>query len=447
MRKNEDITLKITDITSEGNGVGRHEGMAVFVPGTAVGDTALVKIVKLQKSYAYGKLLKLISPSDTRCDADCDSFPLCGGCVFRHIKYSEEKRIKTEIVKNALSRIGGLDIPVLPIMAGKDEGYRNKAQYPINGEGRVGFFAPRSHRIIPINNCRLQPPIFSEIARVFELWIKQYKVSIYNEQTGKGLVRHLYLRSSAKSEVLVTVVINGENLPHFEPLIEILRSMLGDKLCGFCININRKQTNVILGDVCKTLYGEGYLIDEICGVRLRVSPLSFAQVNHDMAEQLYTAAADAAAPEGKTVIDLYCGTGAIGLIMASRAKSVIGVEIVPQAVLDARFNAEHNGIKNARFICDDAAGAAAKLRDEGIKADVVVVDPPRKGCDAELLSIIAESFCPERIVYVSCDPATLARDLKILSGLGYRTLSATPADLFPRTAHVETVASLVREQA
>ena len=442
MRKNDEIILDIVDVTSEGSGVGKYEGMAVFVPQTAVGDTVRVKILKVQKSYAYGKAQKLISASNTRCDADCVVYEKCGGCVFRHINYEEEKRIKTEIVRNALLRIGGIDVPMGPIMFDRPDGYRNKAQYPINEEGRAGFFAARSHRIVPVDCCRLQPPVFSDIQKAFELFIKQYGISIYNEQTGKGLIRHLYIRSSAGGDVLVTVVINGEKLPHAEPFIEILKTMLGDKLSGVCINVNRQKTNVILGDTCRTLYGKGYIVDTICGVKLRVSPLSFAQVNHDMAQKLYSAAIDAACVEGKTVIDLYCGTGAIGLIAAARAKSVIGVEIVPQAVEDAIKNAAENGIENARFICDDAAGAAARLRDEGVTADVVIVDPPRKGCDSELLSIIANNFSPERIVYVSCDPATLARDLKILSTLGYSVRTATPADLFPRTAHVETVALL-----
>ncbi len=444
MQKNEDIKLLITDITGEGNGIGRHEGMAVFVPRTAVGDEAVVKIVKIQKNYAYGKLLEVIKPGESRIEPDCDCYRMCGGCVFRHIDYGEEKRVKSAIVRNALERIGGLDIPLNPILFDEANGYRNKAQYPISPEGRIGFFAARSHRIIPITDCRLQPPVFSDISRAFEFWIKQFSVSIYSEETGEGLIRHLYIRSAKSGDILITIVINGETLPHKEPLISLLSDMLGDKLAGVCININRKKTNVILGDRLKTLYGKPYITDELCGVKLRVSPLSFAQVNHDMAEKLYSAAADFAAPEGKTVIDLYCGTGAIGLSMAKRAKSVIGVEIVPQAVEDAIFNAKANGIENARFICDDAAGAAAKLRDEGVAADVVIVDPPRKGCDEALLSIIANDFCPERIVYVSCDPATLARDLKILNSYGYKPQSATPADLFPRTSHVETVALLSR---
>ena len=243
---------------------------------------------------------------------------------------------------------------------------------------------------------------------------------------------------------MVTVVINGESLPQSDSLISALSGLLGDKFKSFVLNINREKTNVILGDRCRTLYGDGFITDTLCGVRLRVSPLSFSQVNHDMAERLYKKAAEYAEPDGKTVIDLYCGTGAIGLSLAARAKSVIGVEIVPEAVEDAVINARENGIENARFICADASAAAKELKAKGIKSDVVIVDPPRKGCDRELLSIIANDFCPERLVYVSCDPATLARDCKELATLGYRVEEITPVDLFPRTAHVETVVRLIR---
>ncbi len=445
MKKNEDIVIDITGMTAEGNGVGRYEGMAVFTPLTVPGDRALVKIVKLCKNYAYGKLLKLLSPSDQRCEPDCDCFALCGGCVFRHITYAAERRIKSGLVKDALLRIGGIDVPMSDILYSEVDGYRNKAQYPVNSEGKVGFFAPRSHRIIPCNNCRLQPYEFSVIAGAVELFIKQYGISTYNEQTGKGLIRHLYIRTTAGGDIMVVLVINGEKLPHSSALIDILKTALGEKLKSFMININREKTNVILGERCVTLYGDDYITDVLCSVKLRVSPLSFAQVNHDMAELLYNKAAEYAAPEGKTVIDLYCGTGAIGLSLARRAKSVIGVEIVPSAVEDARANAKENGIDNIRFICDDAAGAALRLRQEGVTADVVIVDPPRKGCDSSLLDTVANGFAPKTIVYVSCDPATLARDCKILVSYGYRVTNVTPADLFPRTAHVETVVRLERK--
>lgn len=444
MNKNDEIKIEITGMTSEGNGVGRYNGMAVFTPLTALGDVALVKIVKKEKNFAYGKLLKLIKPSPDRCEDGCVCYSMCGGCSFRHINYEAECKIKSNMVRDALSRIGGIDVPLSPIMYGKSEKYRNKAQYPISPDGKTGFFAARSHRIIPCDGCALQPDEFSVVTKAVELFIKQYGVSVYNSQTGKGLLRHIYIRSSAAGDIMAVLVINGENLPHGDALCDILRSVLGERLKSFMININRERTNVILGNRCKTLYGDGYITDTLCGVRLRVSPLSFCQVNHDMAQRLYEKVAEYADVEGKTVIDLYCGTGAIGLTLAKKAKSVIGVEIVPQAVEDAKVNAAENGITNARFICADAAAAAEQLRREGVRADTVIVDPPRKGCDRELLETVANFFKPETLVYVSCNPATLARDCKILSKLGYSAVAVTPADLFPRTAHVETVCLLKR---
>ena len=444
MVKNEDIKIKITGMTSDGNGVGRHEGMAVFVPLTAIGDEVLIKIVKLQKNYAFGKLLKVETPSPDRITPECECYNQCGGCVYRHIDYGAELKIKSDTVRDALSRIGGINVPLCNILSSKPDGYRNKAQYPINADGKTGFFAARSHRIIPVDNCRLQPSEFTKIAKMTELWIKQYGISVYNEETGRGLLRHLYIRTAASGDIMVVLVINGENLPHSAPYIDSLKMLLGDSFKSLVININRKMTNVILGDCCRTLYGDGYIVDELLGVKLRVSPLSFSQVNHDMAEKLYAKAAEYAEPDGKTIIDLYCGTGAIGLTMARRAESIIGVEIVPEAIEDANFNAKLNKMENTRFICDDAAGAAKKLRAEGVRADVVIVDPPRKGCTPELIETVANGFCPERVVYVSCDPATLARDLKIFEGYGYSVKSVTPADLFPRTAHVETVVRIDR---
>ncbi len=444
MSKLKDIEIEITGITSEGSGVGRHNGVAVFAESTAKGDLALVRPEKINKNYIYAKPIKIIKPSSDRITPECNCFGICGGCVFGHINYEAECEIKSGFVHDAFKRIGGIDVCLSPIIAGESKFYRNKAQYPVNCDGKAGFFAKRSHKIIPCDECLLQPKEFTLIKKAVELFIKQYAISVYNEKTGKGLVRHLYIRSSSLDEIMVVLVINGENLPHANALWDILSSALGDKLKSLMININRKKTNVILGDECKVLFGDGYITDELCGVKLRVSPLSFSQVNHDMAEKLYMKASEYAKPEGKTIIDLYCGTGAIGLSIADKAKSVIGVEIVPQAVEDAEYNAELNGIKNTRFICADAATAAAQLRDEGVAADVVIVDPPRKGCDRELLQIISEDFAPERIVYVSCDPATLARDCRILDPLGYRVEKATPVDLFPRTAHVECVASLVR---
>lgn len=444
MKKNDIIELEITGTTSEGNGVGRYDGMAVFVPASAEGDVLKVLIVKVKKSYAYGKIVEIITPSADRVEDNCDVYLKCGGCVFRHINYSKECEIKQSVVQNNLKRIGGFDISVEPIIFDKSEKYRNKAQYPIglskDGKVLAGFYAQHSHRVIDNMCCNLQPDIYGDILKTVKSFIEENNISVYSEELHKGLVRHVYMRiAEATGEVMVVIVINGNDLPKKDILLDSLKNLLGDRLKSFQLNINEKETNVILGEKCVTVFGQDYITDILCGLKIRLSALSFYQVNHDMAEKLYKKAAFYAEPEGKTVLDLYCGAGTIGLSMADNAKQIIGVEIVPQAVEDARVNAAENGITNARFICADAAEAAKKLSDEGIAPDVVIVDPPRKGCEAELINTIANDFKPQRIVYVSCDSATLARDCRLFSDLGYNLKSATPADLFPRTAHVECV--------
>ncbi len=446
MQKNEEIILNITDVTSDGNGIGKYNGMAVFVPLTAIGDECLVKILKVKKNYAFGKVLEIIKPSNSRITPDCPVFNRCGGCVYRHIDYSAELEIKQNKVYEVIKRIGGVDLPPQPILSnGNINGYRNKAQLPVDLNGNAGFYAFHSHRIIPISNCALQPQEFGEIIKICEEWIRKNKISCYDEESKKGLLRHLYLRKAEKTnEIMLTLIINGNSLPHFESLIENLKSVFGDQLKSFQININTKNTNVILGDKCICLYGESHITDILCGVKVRLSPLSFYQVNRNMAEILYKKAAQYAEPKDKNILDLYCGAGTIGLSMANEAKSIIGVEIIPEAVKDAEFNAELNSIANARFICSDAATAAKKLAEEKIKTDVIIVDPPRKGCEEELIKTISGSFAPERVVYVSCDPATLARDIKIFSESGYKLTEYTPCDLFPRTSHVECVALLCR---
>lgn len=447
MKKNDIITLEISGMTAEGSGVGRYEGMAVFVPMTAPGDVAQVHIVKVKKNYAYGKLKELASSGEGRRTPDCDSFSRCGGCVYRHLNYDTECRIKQERVRDAMTRIGGFDIEAEPIIpAVSPERYRNKAQYPIASDGSVGFYAVHSHRIIPCKDCALQPWEFTAAAEIVKRWINENGISVYEESTHTGLLRHLYLRRGfASGELMVVLVINGTAIPAADALVTSLKARFSDALKSVQLNINRENTNVILGETCKVLYGEPYITDVLCGVRVRLSPLSFYQVNRDMAEKLYEKAAEYAEPEGKDILDLYCGAGTIGLSMANKAKSVIGVEIIPQAVEDAQINASENGITNARFMCADAAVAAERLAQEKIKPQVVIVDPPRKGCAPELLQVIANDFSPERVVYVSCDPATLARDAAIMRELGYELREYTPVDLFPRTAHVETVALFQRD--
>ncbi len=446
--KNQQITLDITGFSAEGSGVGHFEGMAVFVPGAAAGDKLLVHIIMAKKNYAIGKIVKIIKSAKIRCESDCTAFPRCGGCVFRHIKYSAELELKQQRVKDAFQRIGHLCIEpqlILSLEGTKIDRYRNKAQYPVRKESAnvsIGFFAEKSHRVIDCKSCKLQPSEFEKILEAFSEWIREKFISVYNEDTKEGLLRHIYLRKAfATGEIMVCAVINSQKLPFADLLIsKLIKAEPGIK--SIAININTEDTNVILGNKCSIIWGSDYIEDILCDIKVRLSPLSFYQVNHDGAEMLYSKAAQYAALTGKeTVLDLYCGAGTIGLTMAKNAKKVIGVEIISEAVRDAVTNAEINNIKNAEFLCMDAEKAALKLQSEKTNCDVVVVDPPRKGCDRELLNVIAE-IAPSRIVYVSCDPATLARDCEILTEKGYEIKEATPVDMFPRTAHVETVVLL-----
>lgn len=447
MNKNDIITLEITDISAEGSGIGKYEGLAVFVPQTAVGDCISARILKVKKSYAFARMEELLAPSESRISETCPAFNRCGGCTLRHVDYSAECEIKYNRVRETMRRIGGVTIVPEPIVASPNsERYRNKAQYPIAADGSVGFYAPRSHRIIPNGDCLLEPACFCAASKALKAWTIKNNVSIYNEETHTGLLRHLYLRvARATDEVMVTLVINGDSIPNPKDLIARLSEALGESLKSVQLNINRKLTNVVLGDKNIVLFGSSTITDILQGIRVRISPHSFYQVNRDAAELLYSIAEDYAAPDGKTVLDLYCGAGTIGLSMARRARQIIGVEIVRFAVEDARFNAEQNGISNARFICADAAAAAEELAQTGITPDVVILDPPRKGCDEALLKTVALSFAPQRLVYVSCDVATLARDTAILQALGYSIEKYTPVDMFPRTTHVETVALFVKK--
>ncbi len=450
LAKNDIIKLNITAMSSEGSGIGKtQDGMVVFVPMTAVGDELYVRILKVKKTLAYGKIEEMITPSDSRIEPQCDVFRLCGGCVYCHIDYDTEAKIKEKRVADAISRIGGIDAVINPIVKAKcPSRYRNKAQIPVgvslDGKVTMGFFSRHSHRIVDTSDCKLQPEIFLKASEVLKKFIEDKNISVYNETTQKGLVRHLYLRFGEKSgELMVCIVINGESLPFEEELVMRFCDAL-PMIKSISLNFNKEDTNVILGKNFRVLYGDIYISDTLCGLKFLISPQSFYQVNRTQAEVLYSIARDFAELKSTdTLIDLYCGTGTIGLYMARECKSLVGVEIVESAIEDAKKNARLNDIQNTRFICADAATAARKLKSEGKEADVIVLDPPRKGCDVELLKTVA-SFEPRRIVYVSCDPATLARDLKILSELGYVTEEVTPVDMFPRTAHVESVAKLTR---
>lgn len=450
LKKNDDIRLEITAFTSQGSGIGRFEQMAVFVDGTAPGDLITAHIIKVKKNYAIGKVQKFHKKAPFRIESDCEVDSRCGGCAYRYITYEKELEIKRQGVNDAMKRIGGIDIECEDILhIEKPENYRNKAQIPvgISAEGKIiaGFYSKKSHRIVDCDDCKLQNKDFSLIIKAVKKYIYENPVTVYNEETGEGLIRHVYLRKAVKTQqIMVCIVINGNSIPKKDRLIEsLLATGLGIK--SVVLNKNKKDTNVVLGDECEIIYGSEFIEDELCSLRFRISPLSFYQVNPEGTELLYGKAKEFAGLKGdEALLDLYCGTGTIGLTMAESVKQVIGVEIIPQAIENAVENAEINGIRNVRFICDDAKGAAKTLYDEGIRPDVIVVDPPRKGCSREVLETVSR-MAPERVVYVSCDPATLARDCGIMKELGYNTERLCAVDMFPRTVHVESVALLRRQ--
>ena len=450
LQKNELITLTITSATAEGSGVGRtEEGIAVFVPQSAVGDTLTVRILKVKKTYAFGKIEAILTPAASRIEPDCPQFRQCGGCVWRHISYKEECRLKEQKVFDAITRIGGVQTTFQPIISSERvDRYRNKAQLPLSRdrEGKVcmGFYAFHSHRIIDCADCALQPKQFGEVIRVTRDFVDAYDISVYDESTGKGRLRHLYIRmGEVTGELMVCYVVNGNGLKHEDILIKNLREALPE-LKTVVFNSNRENTNVILGSKNRVAYGSGTIEDVLCGMTFKISPFSFWQVNRAQAEKLYQKAREYAALTGsELLLDLYCGTGTIGLTMARECRELVGVEIIADAVRDAEENAARNEISNARFICADAPEAADRLKKEGLSPDVVILDPPRKGCGEELVKTIGQ-MAPKRVVYVSCDPATLARDLKYFSENGYTAKEVTPCDMFSRTAHVESVALLTR---
>ena len=448
MVKNEIIPLTIEDITSEGAGVGRYNGMAVFVPFSAVGDELDVRIVKPGKSYCYGKLEQVRVPSPDRIIPDCGAFGKCGGCAYRHISYEAELRAKENVIRSAFERIGGLSPGFLPIIpAEMTDGYRNKAQYPIgrDKDGNVvcGFYAQRSHRIIPCEKCMLEPDIFADIRKyTVELCVK-YGISPYNEELHNGVLRHICIRRGHYSGEINVVLVVRRNVPELKKISAALMEKF-PQIKGITVNINKDMTNVIFGDTDITLRGEPDITDTLLGKTFEISPRSFYQVNTPMAERLYSEAGKLAGTDGKTLIDLYCGIGTVGLSIADGAKKLIGVEIVESAVGNARKNAELCGCGNAEFYCGDAGEVTSLLREKGITADVVTVDPARKGCDTTTLDNIL-AFSPERVVMISCNPATAARDCKYLSEHGYGVISVRGVDMFPRTVHVECVILLNKQ--
>lgn len=449
MEKNDVIELKITGLTNEGSGVGRYEGMAVFVPVTAVGDVILCRIVKVLKSYAYGRVEELLTPSPDRIKNDCPSYGKCGGCSFRHISYEAELRAKEGFVRDAFERIGGLCPEFLPIRGSETcAGYRNKLQMPVAksdiGEVFCGFFSERSHRVTPVKKCLLQPDIFADITAFVIEQVKKLKISVYNEHKHEGVLRHIFLRKGHYSGEICLCLVARRKTPELQKLANSAMKRF-PAIKGVALNINKDRTNVILGNDEIALCGEPVITDTMCENVISISPKSFYQVNTPAAEALYRQAGEFAEPKGKLVLDLYCGAGTIGLSMANEAKHIIGAEIVPEAVENARQNAAGNALENAEFICADAGQAAQNLLSEGLKPDVIIVDPPRKGCDEATLCACAE-MAPERIVMISCNAATAARDCKWLSEHGYNVETVRAFDLFPRTTHTECVVKLVRSK-
>lgn len=447
IKKNDEIKLNIEGMTSEGSAVGHYDGLAVFVRGAVPGDEIIAHIIKKTKNYAVAIIKDILRYSGSRIKSDCPVSDKCGGCSFRNMTYDEELKYKRERVISALSRIGHIDAPVAQII-GADTiyHYRNKAQFPVSisdGELTAGFYAYKSHRIIPCSSCKLQSPEFAHCLEAFSNWVSKANVTSYDEQTGRGILRHIYLRKAVGTgEIMACAVVNADSIPKKELLIEELCKI--DGMTSICININKNQSNVILGRETKILWGSETITDILCEKRFIISPSSFYQVNHNQCEKLYKKTAEYANLSGnETIVDLYCGTGTIGLTMADKAKKLFGIEIVPQAIENAKANAKANGIDHAEFFCGDAFAAAKELERQSIRPDVVILDPPRKGCQKELFNVI-EKMSPDRIVYISCDSATLARDLAVLKEKNYITQEVTPIDMFPRTPHVEC-AALIRK--
>ena len=448
LQKNQILTLRIERLSSDGSGVAHSlDGETVFVPGAAPGDEADVRIVKDCKRYAFGILDHLRTPSPDRIPVDCAVAGPCGGCSLRHLDYIAELRAKQENVTDAFRRIGGLDVPVLDICPSPEvDRYRNKVQFPVgldkNGNPCIGFYAGRTHRIVPCPDCKLQPGVLNDIGNALCRFFAENGIQPYNEETGRGLVRHIFLRRGAHSgQIMVCLVCTRPNLPHADALCTRLREQFAD-IATILLNVNSKNTNVILGTETHTLYGPGYIEDTLCGVPVQLGPLSFYQVNTLAAERLYGIAAQyAQLTPDDLLLDLYCGMGTIGLSMVDHCRELVGVEIVPEAIESAKANAARMGdsvAAKSRFFCADAGQAATRLAAEGLHPDVVMLDPPRKGCDEATLSAVVR-MAPRRVVYVSCNPATAARDAAWLENNGYHAEKVQPVDLFPRTKHCEAV--------
>ena len=441
LEKNNIYTARIEGYSSEGLGIARIDGQVVFVHGAVRGELCRVLVMKVLKNAAFGKVTELLEPSPERREPDCPYYGRCGGCDFRHLSYREELWAKRQRVQDALTRLGGSDVEVEEILGAADPlYYRNKSQYPVSA-GKVGFYRARTHDVVDIERCLIQKPQADAAAAALRDYMRDFAVPSYDEKTGRGLLRHLYVRTNRRGESLVCVLANGERLPHEEELVGRLRRAVPDCV-GVVLGVNTRRGNTILGERYRTLWGADTLEDELCGLTFRLSVPSFYQVNRDQAEVLYRKAVEyAGLTGGELVVDLYCGAGTITQVMAGGAGRVIGAEIVPEAIEDARENARRNGIENVEFFCGDAAQLAADFAGRGLRPDVICVDPPRKGLAPEVIAAAAQ-MAPQRVVYVSCDPGTLGRDVKRFAEYGYRVQRAAACDLFPGTRHVETVVLL-----
>ena len=443
--KNQIYEAVVTDYTTEGQGVAHVEGCAVFIPNAVAGERIKLRIEVAKKTWAAGKIVEILERSPHRINRECPVAKLCGGCDFWHIDYEEETRLKSERVRNCLNRLGGENLQSVPILAAPTcHGYRNKAQYPVaakKNRAYAGFFKAGTHEVVENERCLILPEETDQVKSVVMDYVNRNHVSVYDEVAHQGLLRHIYVRRGAVSgQILVCLVVNGRSIPKAHELVARLKKIPG--FTTLVLSINTKKGNAVLGDEFLTIHGPGYIEDTLCGLNFRLSPRSFYQVNHHQAQRLYEAAiSQAEITKNDTVLDLYCGVGTITLAMASAAGKVIGVEVIPQAVEDAKDNAMRNGIENAEFFCGDAGQAALELERKGIQADVVIVDPPRKGLNADTIEALAR-FAPRRIVYVSCDPATLSRDVALLKERGYAVKNAMAADLFPRCSHVESIVCL-----
>ena len=446
VKKNNIYRVSITGMGTKGEGIGKIDNFTIFIPGAILGEEVEVNIIKVNKNYAVGKLLNIIIASEERVKPICDIYTRCGGCQLQHMSYKEQLNFKRQKVKDALLRLGGIDVEVEAVLGMKNPyRYRNKVQLPIGKENEkvsIGFYAPRSHNIIDLKTCLIQDEKADDIIKILREWIKEFNVPIYNEKEHKGNLRHIMVRTAFKTdEVMVVLVTKDKNLPHKEELInKLIENLQG--VVSIIQNINSQKTNVVLGKESIVLWGKDKIIDYIGNFKFAITPLSFFQVNPIQTEVLYNKALEYAGLKGNEVVfDAYCGTGTISLFLSQKAKKVYGVEIVAEAIESAKLNAKENNVDNVDFIVGESEQVIPELIEKGIKADVVVVDPPRKGCEKSLLEAMA-NMSPEKIVYVSCDPATLARDLCVLEKLGYKVIRVQPVDMFSNTYHVENVVLL-----